>query len=230
MKVPFLRDLLRSDSIKIESNITFSNLDPLSTYLGRPGEREEGRAGARRIPAPAGAAPDRRDRGAAAMCPISSSAPSGSMATPRLHRRYRRLADRGGRPGRCRGSGDQGARRAARCCSTSAAPSGDAAELVRRFRHSPKPMYYQPPFLVAEMGGVQGAERDRQSDDERRSRRRSGAWGFEALLTDRLPRYQQLADKFGYTVEAADLATVARRRRVPRPRRRAIGSECDSGR
>src|ERR1700754_4397451 len=37
MKVPFLRDLLRSDSIKIASNITFSNLDPLSTYLGRPG-------------------------------------------------------------------------------------------------------------------------------------------------------------------------------------------------
>ena len=35
MKVPFLRDLLRSDSIKITSNITFSNLDPLSTYLGR---------------------------------------------------------------------------------------------------------------------------------------------------------------------------------------------------
>ena len=37
MKVPFLRELLRTDSIKIASNITFSNLDPLSTYLGRPG-------------------------------------------------------------------------------------------------------------------------------------------------------------------------------------------------
>src|SRR5690606_949242 len=38
MKVPFLRDLLRSDSIKISSNITFANLEPLSTYLGRPGD------------------------------------------------------------------------------------------------------------------------------------------------------------------------------------------------
>ena len=35
-----------------------------------------------------------------------------------------------------------------------------------------------------------------------------GAWGFEALLTDRLPRYQMLADRYGYTVEAADVATV----------------------
>ena len=39
MKQPFLRDLLRSDSIKISSAITFSNLDPLSTYLGRPGNK-----------------------------------------------------------------------------------------------------------------------------------------------------------------------------------------------
>ncbi len=42
MKVPFLRELLRSDSIKIGSNITFSNLDPLSTYLGRPGNTAKG--------------------------------------------------------------------------------------------------------------------------------------------------------------------------------------------
>ncbi|HEY5597461.1 MAG TPA: hypothetical protein VIK47_01535, partial [Kiloniellales bacterium] len=37
MNVPFLRDLLRSDSIYICSNITFENLSPLSTYLGKPG-------------------------------------------------------------------------------------------------------------------------------------------------------------------------------------------------
>ena len=34
MRTPFLRELLRSDSIYIASNITFHNLDPLSTYLG----------------------------------------------------------------------------------------------------------------------------------------------------------------------------------------------------
>ena len=42
MKVPFLRDLLRSDSIKIASNITFANLSPLSTYLGQPGSPKKG--------------------------------------------------------------------------------------------------------------------------------------------------------------------------------------------
>ncbi len=42
MKVPFLAALLRSDSIYVASNITFDNLAPLSTYLGKPGDPAKG--------------------------------------------------------------------------------------------------------------------------------------------------------------------------------------------
>ncbi|SNS41839.1 ATPase [Tropicimonas sediminicola] len=42
MKVPHLRELLLSDSIYIGSNITFENLAPLSTYLGKPGDEAKG--------------------------------------------------------------------------------------------------------------------------------------------------------------------------------------------
>ena len=42
MQVPFLADLFRSDSIYIGSNITFDNLAPLSTYLGKPGDPLKG--------------------------------------------------------------------------------------------------------------------------------------------------------------------------------------------
>jgi hypothetical protein len=42
MRNPFLRQLLRSDSIYIASNITFENLAPLSTYLGKPGDPAKG--------------------------------------------------------------------------------------------------------------------------------------------------------------------------------------------
>ena len=42
MQVPFLRDLLMSDSIYIGSNISFNNLMPVSTYLGKPGSTEKG--------------------------------------------------------------------------------------------------------------------------------------------------------------------------------------------
>src|SRR5690606_13457988 len=42
MKVPLLRELLMTDSVHITSNITFSNLAPLSTYLGKPGDPSRG--------------------------------------------------------------------------------------------------------------------------------------------------------------------------------------------
>ena len=42
MKVDFLRDLLRSDSIYICSNITVHNLAPISTFLGKVGNPELG--------------------------------------------------------------------------------------------------------------------------------------------------------------------------------------------
>ena len=42
MQIGFLRDLLRSDSIYIESAMTFDNLDLLSKYVGKLGNPEQG--------------------------------------------------------------------------------------------------------------------------------------------------------------------------------------------
>ena len=42
MDVPFLRDLLRSDSIYIRSNITVDNLAPVLTFLGKLGSPTAG--------------------------------------------------------------------------------------------------------------------------------------------------------------------------------------------
>lgn len=42
MRSPFLAELLRSDSIYIASNITFESLAPLSTYMGKPGNPDQG--------------------------------------------------------------------------------------------------------------------------------------------------------------------------------------------
>ena len=50
MKNVFLRDLLRTDSIYISSNITYENLDPLSTYIGKPGNPDKGSTGRPRLP------------------------------------------------------------------------------------------------------------------------------------------------------------------------------------
>ena len=42
MKVDFLRDLLRSDSIFIANNITIHNLEPISSFLGQLGSEKLG--------------------------------------------------------------------------------------------------------------------------------------------------------------------------------------------
>ncbi len=42
MKNPYLRDLLRSDSIRIEANLRFDDLAPLSAFLGKPGDARKG--------------------------------------------------------------------------------------------------------------------------------------------------------------------------------------------
>ena len=42
MQVGFLRDLLRSDSIYIASNITVHNLEPVATFLGKIGRADLG--------------------------------------------------------------------------------------------------------------------------------------------------------------------------------------------
>jgi hypothetical protein len=67
-------------------------------------------------------------------------------------------------------------------------------------------MYYQPPFLTRKWAEFK--KLNKITDDNKVDPDKFGAWGFEALLHDRLPRYQKLADKYGYTIDAADLATV----------------------
>ena len=67
-------------------------------------------------------------------------------------------------------------------------------------------MYYRPELLVekwAEYKNLHQIECDNDIDPNE-----FAAWGFEAILLDRLPRYQALADKFGYSVDAHEIADI----------------------
>ena len=204
MKLPFLRDLLRSDSIKIESNITFANLDPLSTYLGRPGNTKKGGLALEEYQR-------RQEQHRIAEIAALRDVPYFIERAERLYGYSNFIADTGGSLIEVIDPADAKdpvveALTGSTLLLYIRGTDGDAAELVRRFAASPKPMYYQPPFLLqkwAEFKALNGIDKDENVDPDA-----FGAWGFEALLTDRLPRYQQLADNFGYTVEASDLATV----------------------
>ena len=204
MKVPFLRELLRSDSVKLSSNITFSNLDPLSTYLGRPGNIAKG-----------GLALDeyrrRQEQHRIAEIAALQEVP---VFIERAHDLYgydNFIADTGGSlievvdPDNPKDPVIETLGKHTVLLYIRGTEK-DADELVDRFRRSPKPMYYQPAFLTKKWAEFKKV--NKVTDDSKVDPAKFGAWGFEALLHDRLPRYQKLADKYGYTIEAADLATV----------------------
>ncbi len=204
MKVPFLRHLLRSDSIKIESNITFANLDPLSSYLGRPGDVEKGGL-------PLAEYQRRQEQHRVAEIAALLDVPYFIERADKLYGYANFIADTGGsliEVVDCDNPDDP----VIRALSANTVlvyirgTEGDAAELVRRFKQSPKPMYYRPPFLAAKWEEFKRL--NSVSDDAAVDPAAFGAWGFEALLHDRLPRYQALADQHGYTVEARDIANL----------------------
>ncbi len=204
MKVPFLAQLLRTDSIYISSNITFDNLDPLSTYLGTPGNVDQGG-----LPLDEYQRRQEQHRVAevAALCDV----PYFIDRAKDLYGYDNFIADTGGSLIEVVDPHDPEdpviKTLAAHTALVFIRGTGkDASELVKRFKKSPKPMYYPPEFLVekwAEYKLINGILSDEDVDPAG-----FGAWGFEALLHDRLPRYEALASNFGYVVEATDLATV----------------------
>ena len=204
MKVPFLAELLRSDSIYISSNITFNNLDPLSTYLGTPGNPDKGGL-------PLAEYQRRQEQHRVAEIEALKDVPHFIERAEALYGYTNFIADTGGSLIEVIDHNDPEDPVVKTLAGSTAllyirGTEKDAQELVRRFKQSPKPMYYRPHFLIEKWNEyklIHGIVEDDQVDPAG-----FGAWGFEALLHDRLPRYQALADNFGYVVEASDLAIV----------------------
>ena len=204
MKVPFLAELLRSDSIYISSNITFDNLDPLSSYLGTPGTPDKGGL-------TLGEYQRRQEQHRVAEIAALRDVPHFIERAKALYGYNDFIADTGGSLIEVIDPADAEDPVVRTLTDATAllyirGTGKDASELVRRFKHSPKPLYYRPEFLLekwAEYKLIQGIVADDDVDPKG-----FGLWSFEALLQDRLPRYQALADNFGYVVEASDLATV----------------------
>ncbi len=204
MKNPFLRNLLLTDSIYLSSNITFDNLAPLSSYLGKPGNPDKGGltfAEYRRRQA------QHRHAEIAALLDV-----------PEFIEKARNIY--GYRDFVCDSGGSL-------CEVVSLADVGDpvlktlsehtlllyirgtpelATMLVERFREHPKPMYYQPAFLDkkwSEYKALNGIASDDDVDPDG-----FAVWGFEELVRHRIPLYESIARKHGYAVEMDEIPDV----------------------
>lgn len=203
MKVPLLRDLLLSDSVCISSNITFDNLAPLSTYLGKPGD-----------PAKGGLAFDEYRHRQAQHREAEIAA---LLDTPRFNARAHDLY--GYKNFVCDTSGsicevvnpDYPVDPVLSVLSRHLllvwieGSEDHTAELVRRFDRAPKPMYYRAEFLLnawntylSESGRMPGAV-----DPDAFVR-----WTYARALAHRQPRYASMAANWGMKVSADDMARV----------------------
>lgn len=204
MKNPFLRDLLRSDSIYIRSNITFDNLAPLSTYLGKPGDPAKGG-----IPF----AEYRRRQAEHREAEIRSlqDVPDFIRRAREVYQYEHFICDSGGSlcevvdPDNANDPVLKTLAENTLLLYIEGTPE-HTAMLVERFRKYPKPMYYQPQFLDAKWAEYKDLKKIRNDDDVDPDS--FAVWGFEQLLHHRIPLYGRIAKNFGYTVRMRDVPTV----------------------
>jgi hypothetical protein len=203
MRNPFLAELLLSDSIYIASNITFENLAPLSTYLGKPGDTALGGL-------PFADYMLRQDQHRQAEVAALLDTTHFSRRAKDLYNYDNFVCDSGGSICEVVDPDDP-----ADPVLTTLADSSllvwiegsDAhrQDLVRRFDKAPKPMYYQPAFLTAkwqEYLAMTGDAEDRVNPNA------FVRWIYAEALAHRQPRYAAMARNWGIKVAAGDIARI----------------------
>jgi len=202
MQVPFLRDLLLTDSIYIGSNITFDNLAPVSTYLGKPGD-----------PAWGGMPIDEYRRRQeqfrqAEIAALMDTAHFISRADA-LYGYPNFICDTGGSI--CEWVDGNDPHDPLLCelskhCLLIYIEGNEAhtKELIRRFDRAPKPMAYQPEFLDRAWDEYLSENNLQAGDVDPNSFIR---WTYARALAHREPRYRAMAP-WGVAVSADEVATV----------------------
>jgi len=203
MKVPLLRELLMTDSVHITSNITFDNLAPLSTYLGKPGDPSRGGV-------PFDEYLRRQEQHRQAEIAALGDTPSFVERAHSLYGYPNFVCDSGGSI--CEvvdpeAPDDPLMRLLGDTLLLVWIKGSEAhrAELIRRFDRAPKPIYYQPAFLEdlwATFCREQGLPGDRVDPDA------FLRFGYARLLDHRQPRYEAMARR-GLTITAEEAAAVA---------------------
>jgi hypothetical protein len=200
MKVPLLRELLMSDSVFITSNITFDNLAPLSTYLGKPGNAAKGGL-------PFGEYQRRQaQHGQAEVAAMLDTTRFVDRAQD-LYGYHHFVCDTSGSI--CEVvDADNPADPVMAEVSAHLLPvwikgsEAHRAELCRRFDRAPKPMFYRPEFLLtvwADYLAESGLTADKADPDA------FLRFGYARLLESRQPRYAAMA-RWGVTVTAEEVA------------------------
>ena len=203
MKVPLLAELLKSDSVYIQSNITFDNLAPLSTYLGKPGDPAKGGL-------PFAEYMRRQDLHRAAETAAMRDTAHFVHRAQDLYGYDNFICDTSGSICEIVDPSDPkdpvlSALADSVLMIWIEGSEDHTAELVRRFDRAPKPMCYNENFLV---DAWETYIRDTGQTPETVDPDAFVRWTYARALAHRQPRYRAMADSWGLTVKADDIARV----------------------
>lgn len=199
MQVPFLRDLLRSDSIYINNNITTHNLDPLSTFLGKVGDPEFDGLSAEEFRKRQRL---HREAEIAAMNDVPDFIEKGQQIYGYPHF----INDAGGSLCELGDDGVMDTLAEHTLIIYIRATRDMEAQLIERQRANPKPLYYQEELLDRQLNEY--LREQKFSSIEQIEPDKFVRWMFPKLVAHRRPLYQSLADTWGYTVEAHEVEKV----------------------
>jgi hypothetical protein len=203
MQVDFLRELLRNDSIYIASNVTVHNLQPVATFLGKIGRTDLGGLPVDEF--------KKRQR-------LHREAEIGAMRdvaefigkAQEIYGYDHFINDAGGSLVELDDERTEKLLAEHTLILYLKTDEDMERELVRRAVSDPKPLYYNEKFLdqklaeyiaEAELGGT-----DEIVPNE------FVRWIFPALVAHRRPKYEAMAKRYGYTLNARLAESIANER------------------
>ena len=198
MQIPFMRDLLRSDSVHILNNLDIDNLKPLSSFLGKLGNPELDGLDLKEFKR-------RQELHRIAERNSMNDVPEFILKAHELYGYSHFVNDAGG--SLCEMDED-----VIRLLAEHSlilyirATADDEKELIARAKQDPKPMYYEEAFLDEQLA-VYLRERGLDyisliNPDDLVS------WVFPRLFRARIPRYEYIAANYGYTVATDEILAV----------------------
>jgi len=199
MQIPFLRDLLRSDSIYIRNNLTVDHLKPVSSFLGKVGNPDFGGLGLTEFK-------HRQKLHHDAEVATMKDVPDFIEKSQHIYGYKNFINDAGGSVCELDDPSVIETLSKHTLILYIKATKQDEQELIRRAEKAPKPLYYREEFLDEQLG-VYMRENNTpyvamiEPDDFVR-------WIFPRLFNSRIPRYDAIAERYGYTISTEELFKV----------------------
>jgi hypothetical protein len=200
MQVPFLRDLLRRDWIEIGNNIKVSDLGPVLSFVGKPGNPELDGVPLKEFKA-------RQAQYRQAEIAAMRDVPEFIRKAQEIYGYRHFVNDVGGSLCELEEPGviDLLARHTL-VLYIQVTTEEEERELIRRAQSDPKPLYFRPAFLQEQLHAYldeAGLGYAAQMDPDAFIR-----WVFPRLFRSRVPRYEAIARPFGYTMTSREVSAV----------------------